>query len=62
MDDFVINILVDKKTFPIMAKPSLIWDGNGKAKKSISKKKKKDTKAKRWIQPRTSEGAQQTTE
>jgi hypothetical protein len=41
MDDFVINIHVDKKTCPIMAKPALKWDGNGKAKKSIRKKKKK---------------------
>ena len=40
MDDFVINIHVDKKTCPIMAKPALKWDGNGKAKKSIRGKKK----------------------
>lgn len=45
MDDFVINIHVDEKTCPIMAKPALKWDGNGKAKKSI--RKKKGTEAKR---------------
>lgn len=38
MDDFVINIHVDKKTRPLMATPALKWDRNDKAKKSIRKK------------------------
>lgn len=40
MDDFVINIHVDRKTWPIMAKPALEWDGNGKSIKSTRKKKR----------------------
>lgn len=40
MDDFVINIHVDKKTWPIVAKPALEWDGNGKSIKSTRGKKK----------------------